>query len=201
MNLHTLIPILAAIIVLIVVGSIVWLASVSIRSMRLKKKYGQEYDYTLDKLGDRRTVEADLTEREKRVVKLDIHPLNEHEKERYHLEWNETQANFVDDPANSVKQADRLVTEVIIARGFPIADFEQRVADISVLYPNFAPKYRQANGVASKSKDGNASTEEIRQAMVVYHTIFDQLIETVHTAPPAQEPEQEKRQAKEMETA
>ncbi len=112
------------------------------RSLRLKRKFGPEYDYTVEKVGDRRTAEADLTGREKRVVILDIHELNDHERDRYHGEWTEIQADFVDDPAKSVKRANWLITEVMIAHGFPVADFEQRAADLSVLYPNFAPKYR-----------------------------------------------------------
>ncbi len=194
MNIQTLIPILAAIVVVIALGLIVWIVSLSVRSLRLKKKYGPEYDYTLDKLGDRRTAETDLKDREKRVVKLDIRSLDDHEKERYHGEWTQIQASFVDDPAKSVEQANRLITEVMIARGFPVADFEQRAADLSVLYPNFAPKYRQANTIASKAQQGGASTEELRQAMIDYHSLFDQLLETVHTVQPAQE------QEKQMET-
>ncbi len=183
------IMILAAIAIVIAVGLIVWLATMGIRSRRLKKKFGPEYDYTMDKLGDRRTTEADLQEREKRVVKLDIHPLDEHKKEQYHAEWSQIQANFVDNPAEAVGQSNRLITEVMIARGFPVADFEQRVADLSVLYPNLAPKYRQANAIASKSRDGEVSTEELRQAMVAYHSLFDQLLEYVHSAEPVKQME------------
>jgi hypothetical protein len=191
MNIQTLLPILAAIVVLIVVGLVIWIAIVSLRSLRLKRKYGPEYDYTLDKLGDHRTAEAELKEREKRVVKLDIRSLNEHEREQYHAEWTEIQASFVNDPAKSVGRANRLITEVMIARGFPVADFEQRVADLSVLYPNFAPKYRQANAITSKTHNEAVSTEDLRQAMVDYHSLIDQLLETVHTTEPIQEPTKE----------
>ncbi len=189
MNQQTLILILAAIAVVVGVGLIAWLATMGFRSRRLKKKFGPEYDYTMDKLGDRRTTEADLQEREKRVVKLDIHPLDDHKKEQYHAEWSQIQASFVDNPAEAVGQANRLITEVMIARGFPVADFEQRVADLSVLYPNLAPQYRQANAIASKSRDENVSTEELRQALVDYHSLFDQLLEFTHTPEPVKQME------------
>ena len=193
MNTQTLIPILAAVAVLVAIGLIVWLVMLYIRSWRLKKKFGPEYNYTLEKMGDRRTAETDLKEREKRVVKLDVHPLSEHERDRYHTEWTDIQAGFVDAPAQSVEKANLLITEVMIARGFPVADFEQRAADLSVLYPNFAPIYRQANSIATKNKEGgNGSTEELRQAMVNYHSLFDQLLGTVHPVEPEKEIEQEK---------
>jgi hypothetical protein len=193
MNTQILIPILAAVAVLIAIGLIVWLILLNTRSWRLKKKFGPEYSYTLEKMGDRRSAESSLQEREKRVVKLDIHPLNEHEKERYHTEWTGIQASFVDDPAQSVEKANRLITEVMIARGFPVSDFEQRAADLSVLYPNFAPLYRQANSIATRNKDSDSvSTEELRKAMVNYHSLFDQLLGTVHPTEPEKEPLQEK---------
>ena len=192
MNIQTLIPILAVLAVLIAAGLIVRLTSLRMRSLRLKRKFGPEYDYTVEKVGDRRTAEADLKEREKRVVKLDIHELNDHERDRYHGEWTEIQADFVDDPAKSIERANRLITEVMIARGFPVADFEQRAADLSVLYPNFAPKYRQANEIVVKNQDGSASTEDLRQAMISYHSLFDQLLGTVHTVEPMQGHEKEK---------
>ncbi len=187
MNQQTLIMILAAIVVVVAVGLIAWITTLILRSRRLKKKFGPEYNYTMDRLGDRRTTEADLHEREKRVVGLDIHPLDDHKKDQYHAEWSEILASFVDNPPLAVERANRLVTEVMIARGFPVADFEQRVADISVLYPDAAPKYRQANSITSKSLDGNASTEELRQAMVDYHSLFDQLLEFVHAGAPAKQ--------------
>lgn len=192
MNLQSILLPLIILGVLILAGLIGWLAYLRIHSIRLRKKFGSEYDYTLDKLGDRRTAEADLAEREKRVVRLDIHALNDHEKDRYHDDWTEIQAGFVDDPTKAVGRANRLITEVMIARGFPVADFEQRTADLSVVYPDFAPKYRQANAIATKNQDGGASTEELRQAMVNYHALFDQLLGTVHAEVQIKEQELEK---------
>lgn len=192
MNSQLITQLLIILAVLIAAGLIGWFANLRIQSIRLKKKFGPEYDYALDKLGDRRTAEAELAEREKRVVKLDIRELNDHERDRYHSDWTEIQAGFVDDPAKAVGRANRLITEVMITRGFPVADFEQRTADISVVYPDFAPRYRQANAIATKNQDGGASTEELRQAMVNYHTLFDQLLGTVHTEQQIIEKELEK---------
>lgn len=181
MNIQTLIPILIAVVVVIAGAAILWYLISRIRSQRLKKRFGPEYDYALEKSGDRHAAEADLAERQKRVKSLDIRKLNDNERDRYHTEWTEIQAEFVDEPARSVEKANRLITEVMIARGFPVADFEQRSADLSVIYPNFVPKYREANTIAAKNHDGSATTEELRQAMVDYHSLFDQLLGTVHT--------------------
>lgn len=189
MTLQTILPIVLAVLVVIALGLVIVYFTLRLRSRRLKNKFGPEYDYTLERAGDPHAAEADLKEREKRVQNLDLHDLDTTERERYHSEWTETQARFIDDPTGAVERANRLITEVMIARGFPVADFEQRSADLSVLYPNDIPGYREANAITVKSKDGSASTEELRQAMLKYHALFDQLLNTVHT------PE------KEMETA
>ncbi len=194
MNISTLIPYLIAAGVVIVAALVIWFLVLRIRQLSLKRRFGPEYDYTIEKLGDRRSAEAELKERQKRVSGLEIHPLNENEKERYHNEWTEIQAAFVDEPAKSVENANRLITEVMIARGFPVADFEQRSADLSVLYPNYVPKYREANSIALKNQSGGASTDELRQAMIDYHSLFDQLLNVDHTREKAQDKTQEKAQ-------
>jgi hypothetical protein len=175
-----LLPILIAAAVVIVAVLVIWMAIGKMRSMRLKKKFGPEYDYTLEKTGDRRVVESDLQQRQKSVLELDIQPLNEKDKIRYHDEWVEIQSEFVDDPKRSIKRANSLVTEVMIARGFPVADFEQRAAYLSVLYPDFVPNYRNAHEIAIRNEDGGAATEELRQAMINYHAMFDEILETNH---------------------
>ena len=177
MNVEILTPILIAVAALITAGLVTWFAFSMWRSQKLRVKFGAEYDYTLEKAGNQRAAEETLTEREKRVGNLDIHSLGELESDRYHGEWITIQANFVDDPSKSIEDANRLITEVMIARGFPVADFEQRVADLSVLYPEFVSNYRLANGVALKNQSSGASTEELRQAMVYYRSLFDELLE------------------------
>ncbi len=191
MNTQIVIPLLVVVAIWIVVGLVIWIASRRFRSMRLKKKYGSEYDYTLDKLGDRRTAEAELKEREKRIHQLELHDLDDNERNRYQTEWTEVQAEFVDDPNSSLEQASRLITEVMIARGFPVEDFEQRTADLSVLYPESAPIYRRANAVTTKNKDGAATTEDLRQAILDYRTLFTQLLGVARNAEQKQQPEKQ----------
>lgn len=193
MNIQTLLPIIIAAVVLILAGIGVWLTIIKMRSIRLKKKFGPEYDFTLDKLGDRKTAEEDLKERESRVVKLDIHPLNERERERYLNEWIEIQAEFVDTPLKSVEKANRLITEVMIARGFPVADIEQRAADLSVIYPNVVPNYRKANSLTYTTQNGNVSTEDLRQAMVYYRSTFNELAGTIEPVEREMEAEYEQK--------
>jgi len=178
-NTETLILILIAAAVLLTASLIAWLAIRRWRSHKLRGKFGSEYDYTMEKVGDRRAVEETLAEREKRVSKLEIRALHDDERDRYHGEWIEIQANFVDDPTKSVEEANRLITEVMIARGFPVADFEQRAADLSVMYPEFVSNYRSAYDIALKNQRNGASTEELRQAMVYYRSLFEELLGTV----------------------
>ena len=179
MKTETLILILIAAAVVVAAGLGIWYAMRRQRSQNLREKFGPEYDLTMEKTGDQRTAEKTLGEREKRVVKLDIRALDQNERDRYHGEWTQIQADFVDDPSKSVKEANRLITEVMIARGFPVADFEQRTADLSVMYPDFISNYRNANVIALKNQRNEASTEELRQAMVYYRSLFEELLGTV----------------------
>lgn len=182
METETLIIVLIAVAVLIVAGLVAWIAIRARRSQKLRQKFGPEYDYTLEKVGDRRVAEETLEEREKRVSKLAIRALDTDEWDHYHAEWVEIQADFVDEPSESVEEANRLIKEVMEARGFPVADFEQRVADISVLYPDFVSNYRNAHAIALRNQhNGGVSTEELRQAMVYYRSLFEELLETAET--------------------
>ena len=176
MNSQTIILSLLAVVILIVAGLAVWLAFSKMRSNKLRKKFGPEYEYTIEKTGDRRTAEALLTEREKRVSELNIRALSPDELERYQAEWLHIQADFLDVPAESVNNADSLIKEVMLARGFPVVDFEHRLEDISVLYPNVVSNYRSAHDIALKNQDENASTEELRQAMIYYRSLYQELL-------------------------
>lgn len=175
-NSETLIPILIAAAVVIAASLIAWLAIRKWRSQKLRERFGPEYDYTMEIVGDRRAAEETLAEREKRINKVEIRTLNEDEKVRYQGEWIEIQANFVDNPSKSVEEANRLITEVMITRGFPVADFEQRAADLSVMYPDFVSNYRNAHDIAMKNQRNGTSTEELRQAMVYYRSLFEELL-------------------------
>ena len=171
MRLDLLISILIVAVILIAAGVAIWFAIRAWRSKKLREKFGPEYDYTMEKAGDRRTAEAALEERKKRVDQLVIRDLNVTEKNRYHEEWTKIQAHFVDNPSQSVLDANRLITEVMIVRGFPVADFEQRTADLSVMYPDLVSNYRSAYAIASKDQSSTATTEELRQAMVDFRSM------------------------------
>lgn len=192
MNIQTILLIVLAALVVIAVALVILLTVLRLRSQRLKKTFGPEYDYTLERLGDQHTAESDLQRREKRLENLDIRPLNQTEHDRYLTDWTETQANFVDDPSGAVAKANRLITEVMIARGFPVADFEQRSADLSVIYPNFVLGYREANAIATKNQAGAVSTEDLRQAMINFHTLFIKLISTINPTEKVVEDENER---------
>ena len=179
METATLYQIFIVVGVLIIVGLVlgVWFSSRRRHSsQKLREKFGPEYDLTMEKAGNQRTAEEALGEREKRVTKLNIRDLDQNERERYHTEWIGIQADFVDDPSKSLEKANQLITEVMINRGFPVADFEQRAADLSVMYPNFVSNYRNANAVALKNQRNETSTEELRQAMVYYRSLFEELL-------------------------
>jgi len=178
---QTIILISIAVAVLIVTGIVAWFAIRSRRSQKLRQKFGPEYDYTMEKVGDRRTAEESLLEREKRVNQLAIRALDPYEWDQYQTRWVEIQADFVDKPSESVEKANQLIKEVMATRGFPVADFEQRVADISVLYPDFVSNYRNAHAIAVRSQRNEVSTEDLRQAMVYYHSLFDELLGTKET--------------------
>lgn len=148
------------------------------RSEHLRQQFGPEYDRTLKTQGDTRRAEAVLLEREKRVEKLSIHPLSPTDRERYAAEWAAVQRRFVDDPSTAVTQADRLVTGVMNARGYPMGDFDQRAADISVHYPKVVENYRLARECTLRHAQGQSSTEDLRQAMVHFRSLFDELLES-----------------------
>jgi len=175
---QTLILILIGVVVVLAAAIAAWIAIRARRSQRLREKYGPEYDYTVNKAGDRRMAEEALVEREKRVQKIKIQELDMQKAELYKAEWDGIQTDFVDRPYGSVEEADRLITEVMITRGFPVEDFERRAADISVLYPDVVINYRNAHAIAEKGQHNGVTTEDLRQAMVYYHSLFDELLET-----------------------
>lgn len=177
MNNETMILLFIAF-VLLAAGLVIWFVMRKQRSQKLREKFGPEYALAMEKTGDQHTAEKTLGEREKRVVELKIHELDKTGRERYSGEWLKIQTDFVDDPSKSLDNANQLITEVMIARGFPVADFDQRAADLSVMVPNFVSNYRNANDIALKNQRKEASTEEIRQAMVYYRSLFEELLGT-----------------------
>jgi len=155
-----------------------WILMSRRRSQHLRGRFGPEYDRVIQEHGDARRAERVLETREKRVEKLHIRSLDQTERDLFVQAWQKDQSRFVDDPQGAVLEADHLVSEVMAARGYPMSNFEQRAADISVDHPHLVENYRAAAEIALRQKRGNATTEDLRQAMVYYRKLFDELLET-----------------------
>jgi hypothetical protein len=145
------------------------------RSDQLKSRFGPEYDRAIKDSGDKSKAEATLLEREKRVKSLSIRPLGPDDRARFTSSWQKVQAEFVDDPEKSIGRADSLLAEVMSARGYPVSDFEQMSADISVDHPNVVQNYRAGHDIALRHGRGEANTEDLRQAMIHYRSLFEEL--------------------------
>jgi hypothetical protein len=169
--------IILAIVVIVLVGAVAWMM-MQRRTEELRKRFGPEYDRAITEHGGARQAEAELAARQKRVERLDIHPLDPAERERFIDAWQTTQSHFVDAPAEAIKDADRLVSEVMHARGYPVGDFEQRAADVSVDHPIVVENYRAARAIALANERGQAGTEDLRQALIHYRVLFEDLLET-----------------------
>lgn len=146
------------------------------RTARLREGFGPEYDREVSRMG-RSKAESELQQRQKRVEKLEIHELTREQASGYASDWEAVQSRFVDDPAMSVSRADELVGRVMQDRGYPVGNFEQRLADISVDHPAVANNYRAAHAIAAKNAGGGATTEDLRQAMVHYRALFQDLLQ------------------------
>jgi len=129
-------------------------------------------------IGDEKKAQMELDERQKHVKTLDIRPLSVSERERYLADWTAVQSKFVDEPGQAIVDADRLIMEVMQLRNYPVSDFEQRAADLSVNYPALVTNYRAAREIAIKNEQHQADTEQLRQAMIYYRSLFDELLGT-----------------------
>jgi hypothetical protein len=167
-----------AVLGIVVVAAAIWYEQHRRRSRLLHERFGAEYDRTVRAEGDVRRAESVLDARARRVEKLHIRPLEPLRAAGFEETWRKIQAQFVDDPGGAVTQADRLIGEVMSDRGYPVADFEQRVADISVDHPDVVMNYRAAREIAQEHAHGEASTEDLRQAFVHYRALFKDLLET-----------------------
>jgi hypothetical protein len=157
------------------------------QSLRLKSQFGPEYDRTVERLGGQSQAEADLRKREARIAKLNIAPLTAEQAARFSQAWKRVQGIFVDNPSGAVAQADKLVQEVMTARGYPMGDFERRASDISVDHPTVVEAYRAAQIIAGRDARGEADTEQLRKAFVHYRTLFSELLE-IQAVPVAEAP-------------
>jgi len=164
-------------VIFLILGGIFGMALMRVqRTKRLKERFGPEYERAVNEIGDKRQAENELDSRLAHVNTLDIRPLTAEEVNRYALEWQKTQTEFVDEPLTALQKADRLIQDVMKARGYPVEDFDQRAADISVDYPELVTDYRGLHLIAVKEKDEEVSTEEMRQAMVHGRALFENLI-------------------------
>lgn len=174
-------PLVIGIILIVVaaVAVLVWRTTQQRRTDQLRRHYGVEYDHTERQLG-RRRAEQELVSREKRVEHLDIRPLTPAQRTRFTDEWRRVQAQFVDDPEAAVAQGDLMVEEVMKTRGYPLAEFDQRIADLSVHHAGVVQNYRAAREIATRQREGQATTEDLRRAMVYYRELFEDLVEDRH---------------------
>jgi hypothetical protein len=169
--------VILAVALLVAIAIAIWMYLQKKRTEGLRSKFGPEYDKTLTTHGDRAHAEAELDKRAKRVEKFEIHPLTREEQTHFAEDWLHEQALFVDDPRAAVKNADALVQEVMKRRGYPVGDFNQNAADLSVDHPLVVENYRIAHDIALLDERGRASTEDLRKAMQSYHVLFDDLLE------------------------
>jgi hypothetical protein len=161
----------------VLVGVAAWAFIIRQRRQQLRQRFGPEYDRTVEAVGKPTKAEAILQERADRVDRFKLRPLTHDQADAFSREWRRVQARFVDDPAAAVTDADALVTQVMAARGYPIEDFEKRAEDISVDHPHVVENYRAARALVQRRERGEASTEELRQAVVNYRALFDDLLE------------------------
>lgn len=167
----------AVVFALLVLGLTALIARRRSRTRQLAERYGAEYDRTVKDLGGRAKAEKDLIGRKSRVEHYTIRPLSDAERGRFAESWSRALARFVDSPLAAVSEADQLLTEVMRVRGFPTADFDRRAADLSVDHPRLAQSYHAAHDLALKSGRGQANTEDLRQALVHYRGLFEELVE------------------------
>ena len=188
MNLNNLNPMdpkliaLAAVVILIIAG-LAWLYVRKRRSTtaNLRHKFGSEYERAVREHGSERKAEAKLEDREKRVEKLNIRDLDPIEHDRFSKRWESVQSRFVDSPKGAVAEADDLVSSLMKTRGYPVSDFDQRAADISVDHPRVVENYRAAHEIALRVGKNGATTEDLRTAMIHYRSLFEELVQVPTT--------------------
>ena len=161
---------------LVVVLAIAWMYLRQKRTKKLRTHFGSEYDRLLHEGGSRACVEAELGQRERRVKRLSIRPLPRDVSTRYAQLWSDQQARFIDEPKAAVVEADSLVEAVMRDRGYPVGQFDQRAADISVDHPHLVENYRAAHAISLREQNGQASTEDLRAAMIYYRDLFRELL-------------------------
>jgi hypothetical protein len=161
----------------IAIALVAWYFLHQRRTRQLRSQFGPEYQQAIREYGGQTKAEDALLRRQKRMEKIHIRSLTPPEKERFAEQWHDVQSRFVDDPPASIREADSLVSDLLNARGYPMGEFEHRAEDISVDHPMVVKNYRAAHAVALRHEQGQASTEDLRQALVYYRELFDELLE------------------------
>ena len=169
--------IILIVVAVLAIGVAVWMYLQKKKTQDLRTKFGPEYDKAIDAHKDRSHAESELEKRKKRVAEFHIRPLRDDERARYAQAWRVEQSLFVDDPRAAVRHAHALVQDVMKQRGYPVSDFEQNAADLSVDHPRVVEHYRIANEIAIRDGRGQSTTEDLRKAMVSYRFLFDDLLE------------------------
>lgn len=169
--------IIIAVAAVAIIAIIAWAVVNGMRHRRLQDRFGPEYERVKDRSGSRRDAASELEERQERRQRFDIRPLDEASAERYRNRWRDIQADFVDTPETAIRAADDLIQDVMRERGYPVDDFEQRAADLSVDHPQVVQHYREGHGIVERHRrsDGR-DTEDLRQAMLHYRRLFEQLV-------------------------
>jgi hypothetical protein len=164
------------VVAIVAIGFAIWMFSQKKRTQNLRSKFGPEYDKAIAVHHDRGHAETELADRAKRVAKFNIHHLNTEDRARFSEDWRREQSLFVDDPRTAVNNADTLVQDVMQRRGYPVGDFEQNAADLSVDHPRVVENYRAAHAIALRDSRDEANTEDLRKAMVSYRSLFEDLL-------------------------
>ena len=187
------IALIVAVVVIVAIVLIAMAATKSRRRRHLREQFGDEYDYTVERSGKRNAAERELQQREQRHDSFNLRELDPAEQAGFRERWEAAQSTFVDSPAAALTQADSLVQVVMSRRGYPMTDFDQRTADLSVEHADVVHDYRQAHDIAETVSRGTATTEQMRRAMVLYRSLFASLLGTstaepmtpgAHEAPP-----------------
>jgi type II secretory pathway pseudopilin PulG len=170
--------VIVGVIMLVVIAAAILLMVIARRNKtkKLQSQFGSEYDHTLEMMGGKKKGQSELEARQKHIKTLNIRPLTLPERGRYLADWTALQSKFVDEPGQAVIDADHLIMEVMQLRDYPLSDFDQRAADISVTHPGLVGNYRSARAIAVKNEQKQANTEELRQAILFYRSLFDELV-------------------------
>jgi len=174
MNAGLIVLVIAA--AVLIVGLLMWLMTRRRRSAAMQQHFGSEYEHRLEERGDRKAVETELRDVSKRRDALNISPLSAPARDRYTEQWRAVQSRFVDQPDQAVTEADVLVAAVMRERGYPVEDFDDQIDMVAVDHPDVAQNYRAAHAIHLRNGERLASTDDLRQALIHYRSLFEELL-------------------------